>query len=112
MSDTKFTKGPLVVEHGCYAPEHGIYSMVISRNEKEIGPHVCTADVFIESDANLYAASPELYEMLQIARDYVQGELEEERQAYKGYESSSNIHSIEEDLNRIDAALAKARGEV
>lgn len=100
MSEAKFTKGPWGNDRSIKV--RGLNFLSHCHYETEEG----------RANALLIAAAPELYEALQIARDYVAAELEDERQAYKGYEASSNIMTIEEDLNRADAALAKARGEL
>lgn len=133
MTEVKRTPGPWEVRTQTYDKDiipcdtHYVAVITKANDTSEIGHllmvngdyHVCkfnpTKDPFsakkMANDAHLIAAAPELYEMLQIARDYVAAELEDEKQAYKGYESSSNIPSIKEDLERVDAALAKARGE-
>jgi hypothetical protein len=122
MSEAKFTKGPWVCKELPYFSGSPFREYEINRPDgwtriaKVIVSVSSLADDYapardLEANAHLIAAAPELYEALQIARDYVAAELEDERQAYKGYEASSNIMTIEEDLSRADAALAKARGE-
>lgn len=42
---------------------------------------------------------------LEIALEYVEYALEEEKQMYKGFEHCSNIESLEEDIQIIQAVL-------
>src|SRR5690606_15389666 len=49
-----------------------------------------------------------LAEALRVAREYVVSELAAERDKFAGYEHCSNIASIEADLAKIDASLARS----
>ena len=61
-----------------------------------------------EANARLIAAAPDLLEALQLAREYIIGNLEDMRAAFRGYEEVGEIPSIEHDLAAVDAALARA----
>ena len=95
MSDTKWTPGPWKPHATGLArsgkPEHEIHWS----DDGE-----CIAEIVHgEPEANLIAAAPDLYEELEGARGTIQALIDE---GYTGYI---------EHRGRIDAALAKARGE-
>lgn len=84
MSEAKFTKGQWYVEK-----ESG---MVVSTHDKtEICEYHPTGDYEFEANANLIAAAPEMYAML---------------------ETAVGMFSGTEFASRAEKLLAKARGEV
>lgn len=62
--------------------------------------------VYIEADANLIAAAPDLLEALETARDYVYSALVDRKAAFAGYPDKWRQEA--EDLEAIDAVIAKA----
>ena len=58
-----------------------------------------------EENAKLCAAAPELLEALQLARDYISGELLDKQVSLAGY--PHKWKGEEDDLALIDAAIAK-----
>lgn len=60
-----------------------------------------------EREARLMAKRDALREALGVARDFVVEALAQERVAYRGHESVSDIADIERYLGQIDAALAQ-----
>ena len=60
--------------------------------------------------ASLRAENERLRSALEIARDYVAGELASLRQMYKGYEKLGRVPETEQDLAAIDAAMSRDGG--
>lgn len=102
MTDTKFTPGPWRVTDAAGAGCYRIRTGPIGKNEYGM----VIAETYLhgssdEANANLIAAAPELYAALSEAKFQI--EYLHEKFAETG--SGNNM------LAKIDAALAKARGE-
>ncbi len=63
MGKTQYTPGPWGLLAGCYTPENGYFWMVQVADR-------ATAYAFEETNANLIAAAPELYEVLAKFMDF------------------------------------------
>lgn len=60
------------------------------------------------ANASLIAAAPDMYEALNVARDYMADSISHAQNAYKGYEEVGGIPQMLAELAQVDAALAKA----
>jgi len=105
MSDTKWTPGPWVYEPTDYPGLEDTVAGQMGRvMQADHGDYtICQLCDFSEDEilanAHLIAAAPEIYEALQDTRETIQALINE---GYNGYVSQRD---------RIDRALAKARGE-
>tara|TARA_R110000772_G_scaffold225533_1_gene336162 strand:+ start:330 stop:647 length:318 start_codon:yes stop_codon:yes gene_type:complete len=104
--ETKFTKGPWTVRD--FGPHDN--NSELTRLEINYGiDQECICDTVYElPDAHLIAAAPELYEELTEAAAGMTVILDEYRDKIRPHW----VVSMEEDIARFSAVLAKARGEL
>ena len=113
MSETKFTEGPWKVEFtGPHWNNKELRNIEIQYGEQ--GECVCDT-VYKESDANLIAAAPEMYEMLEEAKSEITHLIDKINEDLMGHVNCQTITPPDlydmETCYRIQVLLAKARGE-
>lgn len=93
---SEFTKGPWIVNKtGAHWNNPNLENIVITYGE--IGECICDT-VYEEANANLIAAAPEMYALLEIAHEYI--------------DNCGAQAGAQDVLDQIESLLIKARGEL
>jgi len=115
MSETRFTPGPWRVANNGRSVLAGSVKINQSSGNgsaqsSEVAKHNQT---MLEANANLMASSPELYDCLEFALEYMV-EAEQDRKHWDRYPATkgyAHLQDLRNYINKATDALKKARGE-
>ena len=109
-TETKHTRGPWLIG----PMNESIRPDVTTPHVGQINGGCIIATLYgsdMAANANLIAAAPDLYDELKEARGYVYELLCRRRLEFSGRERTGYVTEMEECIDLIDAALAKAEGK-